>query len=175
MAKVSFTKLGLKVNQEIKTIEYNEQIIEVKQYLPINQKLELISNVINLSHDGNNNYSNPVRVDVYTALEVLDFYTNINFTDKQREDPTKIYDMFKGNGLLDKIIEAIPQEEYGSVMSGIYRSIDAVYTYHNSVLGILDAVATDYDNLNLDASQIRDAMNDPNSIGLLKNVLDKLG
>lgn len=175
MAKVSFTKLGLKVNQEIKTIEYNEQTIEVKQYLPINQKLELISNVINLSHDGNNNYSNPVRVDVYAALEVLDFYTNINFTDKQREDPTKIYDMFKGNGLLDQIIEAIPQEEYGSVMSGIYRSIDAVYTYHNSVLGILDAVATDYDNLNLDASQIRDAVNDPNSIGLLKNVLDKLG
>ena len=175
MAKVSFTKLGLKANQEIKTIEYNEQTIEVKQYLPINQKLELISNVINLSHDGNNNYSNPVRVDVYTALEVLDFYTNINFTDKQREDPTKIYDMFKGNGLLDKIIEAIPQEEYGSVMSGIYRSIDAIYTYHNSVLGILDAVATDYDNLNLDVSQIRNAMNDPNSIGLLKNVLDKLG
>ena len=175
MAKVSFTKLGLKANQEIKTIEHNEQNIEVKQYLPINQKLELISNVINLSHDGNNNYSNPVRVDVYTALEILDFYTNINFTDKQREDPTKIYDMFKGNGLLDQIIAAIPQEEYGSVMSGIYRSIDAVYTYHNSVLGILDAVATDYDNLNLDASQIRDAVNDPNSIGLLKNVLDKLG
>ena len=43
MAKVSLTKLGLKVNQDIKTIEFNEQIIEVKQYLPINNKLELIN------------------------------------------------------------------------------------------------------------------------------------
>ena len=51
MAKVSLTKLGLKVNQDIKNIEFNEQIVEVKQYLPVNDKLELISNVINLAHD----------------------------------------------------------------------------------------------------------------------------
>ena len=38
MAKVSFTKLGLKTNQEVKTIEWNEQIIEIKQYLPIEKK-----------------------------------------------------------------------------------------------------------------------------------------
>ena len=175
MAKVSFTKLGLKVNQEIKVIEWNEQKIEVKQYLPINQKLELISNVINLSHDGQNNYSNPVRVDVYTALEVIDAYTNINFTEKQREDPTKIYDLLKSNGVLDAIIDSIPEVEYSSLINGIYRSIDAVYTYHNSVLGILEAVSTDYENLNLDMNNVKEAMGDPNSVLLLKDVLDKLG
>ena len=175
MAKIAFTKLGLKANQEVRVIEWNEQKIEVKQYLPINQKLELISNVINLSHDGQNNYSNPVRVDVYTALEVIDAYTNINFTEKQREDPTKIYDLFHGNGLLTAIIEAIPEAEYVSVINGIYRSIDAIYTYHNSVLGILEAVSTDYENIDLDLTKIQDAIKDPNSIGLLRNVLDKLG
>jgi hypothetical protein len=51
MAKISFTKLGLKVNQEIKTIEYNGQIIEVKQYLPIQDKLQLISDIINQAMD----------------------------------------------------------------------------------------------------------------------------
>jgi hypothetical protein len=175
MAKVAFTKLGLKVNQEVRVIEWNEQKIEVKQYLPINEKLELISNVINLAHDGKNNYSNPVRVDVYTALEVIDAYTNINFTEKQREDPTKIYDLFHGNGLFTAIIEAIPEAEYVSVINGIYRSIDAIYTYHNSVLGILDAVSTDYENIDLDLSQLQEAIGNPENIGLLRNVLDKLG
>ena len=47
MAKVAFSKLGLKVNQDIKTIEFNGQNIEVKQYLPIQDKLRLISNIIN--------------------------------------------------------------------------------------------------------------------------------
>jgi hypothetical protein len=54
MAKVSLTKLGLKVNQDIKTISFNGQEIEVKQYLPVNEKLILIGNIINASHDDNN-------------------------------------------------------------------------------------------------------------------------
>ena len=66
MAKISLTKLGLKVNQDIKNVEFNEQIIEVKQYLPVNEKLELISNVINLAHD-ENNFSNPVKVSIFTT------------------------------------------------------------------------------------------------------------
>ena len=175
MAKLGFTKLGLKLNQEIKVIEYNEQKIEIKQYLPINQKLELISNVINLAHDGVNNYSNPVKVDVFAALEIIDAYTNINFTEKQREELTKTYDLLKGNGLIDLIIDSIPENEYTSVMNGIYRSIDAIYTYHNSVLGILEAVSSDYDNLNLDATSIKEALGDPNNMRLLRDVLGKLG
>jgi hypothetical protein len=42
MAKIAFTKLGLKPNKEIKTIVWNEQTIEVMQYLPVNDKLELM-------------------------------------------------------------------------------------------------------------------------------------
>ena len=104
MAKVSLTKLGLKVNQDIKTIEFNEQSIEVKQYLPINDKLELIANVVNASHD-ENNFANPVKISVFTTLEIMYAYTNINFTDKQKENEYKVYDTLKSNGLLDKILE----------------------------------------------------------------------
>ena len=54
MAKIAFTKLGLKPNKEIKTITWGDQEIEIKQYLSANEKLEMISNVINLSADDNN-------------------------------------------------------------------------------------------------------------------------
>jgi hypothetical protein len=46
MAKISFSKLGLSKNTEIKNFEYNGQNIEVKQYLPIQDKLKLIGDVI---------------------------------------------------------------------------------------------------------------------------------
>ena len=59
MAKIGFIKLGLKPNNEIQYIEFNEQMIEVKQYLPVEEKLELITKVLELSHDSNN-FSNPV-------------------------------------------------------------------------------------------------------------------
>ena len=58
MAKLSFTKLGLKPNSEIVNIVYGDLTIEVKQYLPVEEKLEIITNVLELSHDSNN-FSNP--------------------------------------------------------------------------------------------------------------------
>lgn len=174
MAKVSFTKLGLKLNQEVKTMEWNEQIIEVKQYLPINKKLELISNVINLSVD-ETNFANPVKVKVYLSLEIIEAYTNINFTEKQKDDICKLYDLFNSNGLIKVIIDEIPQEEYDELVKGTWDSVDAIYDYRNSLLGILESAASDYSNLSLDATDIQQKLADPNNMTLLKDVLAKLG
>lgn len=174
MAKIGFIKLGLKPNNKIVNIEFNEQIIEVKQYLPVEEKLELITNVLELSHDSNN-FSNPIKVQVYTALEMIDKYTNISFTEKQKENPTKLYDLLNGNGLLEKIIDAVPQIEYDELIHGIYDTINAVYSYQNSVLGILDTISQDYSNLNLDATEIQKKLADPENMALLKNIMTKLG
>ena len=174
MAKVSLTKLGLKVNQDVKDIEFNGHIIEVKQYLPVNDKLELIGNVINSAHD-ENNFSNPVKVSVFTTLEIMYAYTNINFTEKQKEDPTKLYDMLISSGFACEVFRAIPKEEYHEIVSGVEDSIEAIYTYRNSVLGILDNITNDYDGMNLDATNIYNKLADPDNMDLIKQVLTKLG
>lgn len=174
MAKIGFTKLGLKSNNEIQTIEFNEQIIEVKQYLPVEEKLELITNVLQLSHD-QNNFSNPIKVQVYTALEMINKYTNISFTEKQKENPTKLYDLLNGNGLLEKIIEVIPQTEYDEVIAGVYNTIDAVYSYQNSVMGILENVSQDYNNIKFDIDEIQKQLANTENMELLKDIVTKLG
>ena len=174
MAKVSLTKLGLKVNQDVKNIEFNEQNIEVKQYLPINEKLELISSVINSAAD-ENNFSNPVKENVFLTLEILYHYTNINFTDKQKEDPVKLYDLVVSSGLVNKVTDLIPEEELDEVINGVAQSVKAIYTYKNSALGILESISQDYSALNLDATEIQQKLADPDNMALLKQVLNKLG
>lgn len=174
MAKLSFTKLGLAHNKAVKTINYNGQNIEVKQYLPVNEKLELISSVINLSAD-ENNFANPVKVSVFAVLEIISVYTNISFTEKQKDDPCKLYDLLVGNGLSTMIMEAIPTEELAELLVGIDDSITAVYNYRNSIMGILEAVQTDYNGLSLDAQNIQTAIADPKNLALLKDVMTKLG
>lgn len=174
MAKLAFTKLGLKVNDEIKTIEFNEQVIEVKQYLPVNEKLEVIAEVLNNSAD-DNNFANPVKVDVYTAIAVLEAYTNISFTEKQKENVTKLYDIVVSTGFYNRVIEAIPYEEINSLTVAINDTINAFYRYRNSVLGILENISADYSNLNLDASAIQQKLADPENMELLRSILSKLG
>lgn len=174
MAKVSFTKLGLKKNEEVGILHINEQDIEVKQYLPINEKLELISSVINSAAD-ENNFSNPVKENVFLTLEILYHYTNINFTDKQKEDPVKLYDLVVSSGLVNKVTDLIPEEELDEVINGVAQSVKAIYTYKNSALGILESISQDYSALNLDATEIQQKLADPDNMALLKQVLTKLG
>ena len=167
MAKLAFSKLGLKVNNDVKTVEFNEQTIEVKQYLPVNDKLELISNVINSSAD-DNNFANPVKISIFTTLEILYHYTNLTFTEKQKEDPAKLYDIVISADLVKEVVNAIPEEEYEEIISGISESVNAIYDYRNSIFGILDTITADYSNLNLDATNIQKALADPNNMDLLK-------
>lgn len=174
MAKVAFTKLGLKTNQDKTIVKFNEQDIEVEQYLPINEKLALISRVLNQSAD-ENNFANPIKIDIYLTLEILFAYTNINFTDKQKEDVTKLFDLVTSSGLVDVIFPAIPQNEYEALAYGVKTSADAIYTYKNSVMGLLEAISTDYSNLDMDATQIQQKLADPENMELLRNVLTKLG
>ena len=42
MAKLAFSKLGLKNNNQVVNINYNEQAIEVKQYISVNDKLKFV-------------------------------------------------------------------------------------------------------------------------------------
>ena len=175
MAKVAFTKLGLTKNQEVKNLSWNEQTIEVKQYLPISDMLEIVASIVNRAHDGESNFSNPIKVDIYTTLEILFNYTNINFTDKQKEDILKLYDLVIGSGLYNEVLRLIPEEEYNRLVEAIDKTITAVYAYQNSVMGVLDNVIQDYSNLDIDANNIYQHLADPKNMEFLKSVLTKLG
>ena len=174
MAKVSFTKLGLKKKEEIKNITINDQVIEVKQYLPISDKINIITNVIENSAD-DNNFANPVKVEVFANLEIMYAYTNISFTDKQKENPTKLYDLLEENGIIAEVIAAIPENEYALLLGWIDETIEAFYTYRNSVMGIMEQISTDYSNLSLDATEIQQKLADPQNLELLKSIMTKLG
>lgn len=174
MAKISFTKLGLKVNSGVKTINWGDQAIEVKQYLPINEKLELISNVLNACSEEEKFY-NMGKFEVYFTLEVIYHYTNINVTDKQKEDVCKLYDVFVSSGLYDEIVNHIDKVEIKFLYDTALDSIKSIYAYSNSVMGILDTISTDYKNLDLDAAKIQAQLADPDNLELLKGVLSRLG
>lgn len=174
MAKIPFTKLGLTKNTEVASFEWNGQTVEVKQYLPIQEKMDLIATVLNNCQD-DNNFINEAKMALFMDLEIAYRYTNINFTEKQKEDPAKLYDLLAGSGLFDDIFTVLPQREYKSIVMWLGKTAEHIYNYRNSIYGILDAMNTDYSNLELDAETLKEKIADPNSLTLLKDVLTKLG
>lgn len=174
MAKISFTKLNLHKNDEVASFEWNDQTIEVKQYLPIQEKMDLISSVLNQCQD-ENNFINEAKLSLFMDLEMVFKYTNINFTEKQKEDPAKLYDLLAGSGLFDEIFHCVPESEYKCIAIWLNKTAEHIYSYRNSIYGILDAMNTDYNNLELDAEALKQKIADPDSLELLKGVLTKLG
>ena len=175
MAKVTFNKLNLTKNTEIKNIDINENIIEVKQYLPVEEKLKLISYIVNMAHDEDYNFSNPVKVEVFAGIGIIKYYTNITFTEKQLENPAKIYDLLNWSNVIENGGAAIPSNEYNEIRAGIEDTIKSIYQYQNSALGILDTIGQDYSDLNLEADTINEKLSNPDNMKLLRDVLAKLG
>ena len=155
MAKIAYSKLGLNkmVNKDPIIIEFNNQQIEVAQYLPIEKKLDLISDIINSSLD-DNTYYNPCKIEIFMLTKIIEAYTNLTITDKQKEDIFKFYDQLVASGFAEKVMDNIPIEDYSFIHESVVKTIKNIYKQKNSALGILESISTDYSNLNLDASEI---------------------
>ena len=176
MAKIAYSKLGLNkmINKDPRIIDFNGQDIEIIQYLPIEKKLELITDIINQSLD-DNNYYNPCRIEIFKTIEIILAYTNLSITEKQKEDVFKLYDSFVASGFAKLVLENIPVEDYNFIYNSVIKTIKNIYKYRNSALGILESISADYSALDLDASEIQQKLNDPNNMDLLRAVLSKLG
>ena len=175
MAKIGLTKLGLKKNTNLIQLNWNDQIIEIKEYLPIQEKLDLIGRIVNKSLD-DNNFVNPARLNIFMTLELFYTYTNINFTDKQKEDFLGLYDLLVSSGLRDAVFEKLYEyKEYQYISDTCEAVINEVYKYKNSALGILQAVSQDYNNLDLDADKIKEKIANKENVEFLKEVMDKMG
>jgi hypothetical protein len=108
-------------------------------------------------------------------LLVIEKYTNITFTEKQKEDPAKLFDLITSSNLWDLIVMNLNANDYGMLLKYIRESISSYYDYHNSIFGILDSINNDYNNLNFDATQIQKALENPEDMALLRDILSKLG
>ena len=142
MAKVPFTKLSLSKNNEIKQLEWKEQKIEIKQYLPIAEKLNLIARIVNFSVDEHVFY-NPCKIEIFELIEIIFAYTNINLTEKQSEDILKLYDLLFSSGFANKVKENIPKEELEYINIGVWNVINEIYRYRDSAMGIMEQITTD--------------------------------
>lgn len=176
MAKVSFSKLGVKPNNDVEEVKFGNATIEIKQYLPMGDKIQLIERVVNAAAPSSGDrIINWAYVNVMIDLLLVEYYSNISFTDKQKEDIYKFYDNLFGSGLGDLIVDAIPEDELDWIVENVNLIIESVFTYKTSAMGIFEGISDDYKNLDLNADDIRAKLADRNGVEFLQEVLDKMG
>lgn len=129
--KASFANMKLKLDTSVQSFDFKGQKIEVLRYLPTQDKYDLL--MVTLQKAFENGIYNEFKLNVFFELHLVYMYTNISFTEKQREDELKIYDLLKSNGFFDKFFAVFNEKEYNELFEQLNEIKKSMITNQNSI------------------------------------------
>lgn len=138
---ISYANMKLKPVTTTHKFEWNGNEIEVLDYLPIEDKYDLI--MITLQKSLEDGYYNPIKIDEFFHLHLIYMYTNINFTEKQKEDEHKLYDSLKSNGLIDAFIEQMNEFDYSELFNMLDDTKKELTEYRRSTSALIQSLVSD--------------------------------
>lgn len=139
--KVSYANMKLKTNTTVNTFEFCGQKIEVLKYLPAADKYDLLMITLQKSLEGN--IYNEFKLNLFFELNLVYMYTNISFTEKQREDEFKLYDTLRSNGFFELFYEALDDKEYEELFDQIAELKTTMEKSKSSIAGIISNIIED--------------------------------
>ena len=139
--KVSYANMKLKMNTDVNTFDFGGQKIEVLKYLPAQDKYDLL--MITLQKSLENGIYNDFKLNFYFELNLVYMYTNISFTEKQREDEFKIYNNLKSNGFFELFYQALDENEYNELFTQLNTIRKEKTKENRSVTSIINKFIND--------------------------------
>lgn len=91
---------------EEKEITIGKLTFKVKPYLSVEDRTQIMQLAVQEAWE--DDHVNDVKMEAYADVFAIIYCTNIEFTDEEKADPIKIYDELQNAGLLEKIIEVLP-------------------------------------------------------------------
>lgn len=163
----------LAVGEPITAVEVVPGVtIEVSQYLPIEEKAALVQEVVNASIDEQTGCFSPVRVNVYFAIGMLIHYCKMSFED---ENIIEAYDLLEQNGVIDKVLAAIPDEERGFIETLVNDTIEDISRYNSSLAGMISAMSDNANNLDGTISDILEKIKNREGMEMLAEIKNMVG
>ena len=122
-------------------ITFKDKEIKVLKYLPSIEKYNLLNTTLLQSID-DTVIINEYKLDMFFNINLAIAYTNIVFSKEEQDmELSDLYDKFKISGLLDMIIDAIPDDEYATLYSSLASNKEEYVSERKSVsYGIANAI-----------------------------------
>lgn len=135
---IPFNKISLKSEVIVDKINYNGIELELRK--PTTKDIyDLI--MITLQKADVGGVYNPFLLDVYFHLNLIYAYTKINFSDDDREDEFELYDKLNNSGLMQMVIDAIP--EYSKLQRFVEDTVNAQSKYRSTIASAISQAITE--------------------------------
>ena len=137
---MKFKELNLLKNTQTIEIKINDQVVNVKTYLPISDKIDLIQ--VALQKAEQDGIYNEMKLDAYFHLNIIYLYTDIEFDEEDREDELKLYDILEANKVILPVLGAIGQE-YGELVQYLEKMKGESLAYKNTAAAVMRSIIQD--------------------------------
>ena len=169
MAKI--TDFNLVFEPNINNVNIKDIKVNIYKNIQFNRRLEMLSDIINESAD-DTKYYNIGKLKIFFTLFTVQYYTDIEM---EFDNPTETYDCLIHSGVYDSIVAIIYAKEVEENWDLLLDTIEIIYKYDDYISEIIDPLSNNYKKLELDANAIHDSLADPGTLGLLKDIMTKLG
>ena len=130
----------LQLNLPSDTIKL-ENGIQITKYLPLSDKLDLIQIALQKSEE--DGIYNDILLDAYFHLNIIYLYTNLQFSQQEREDELALYDLLEANGIIDMVLIHMDENEYQVLENYIQQMKEEKLMYGNSAAAVLRSIIRD--------------------------------
>lgn len=138
---MKYTELNLKINKEKNIVVVNDKQIEVLQYLPIEDKIDLID--IALQKSFINGVYNEMLLDAYFYLYIIFMYTNLEFTEEEKANELELYNQLESSGAIIDILAGMDEDEYEYLETSLKTAKEAREKYGMSAAALLQSFIQD--------------------------------
>lgn len=139
---MKYSDMDLKINNKTNTVQINDNLtIEVLQYLPIEDKIDLIEIALQKAEEGG--IYNELKLDMYFNLYLVYMYSNLEFTDEEKEDEYKLYNELESNEIINHVIAGMDEVEYQHLLDYLHIMQVNNEHYKSSVSALLQTVIHD--------------------------------
>lgn len=132
---MEYKELGLSKKTELKEFNWEGNKIYITKYLPIESKYDIV--MITLQESLEDKIYNPIKLDMCFHVNLVLMYTDLVFTDEEKQDISKLYDEMKSTGFLNEFLKHIDEEEYKEMQEDIENISQLLMKYNMSAAGIL--------------------------------------
>lgn len=133
---------NLKTKDEITTILFGDNNLEinVKKYLPISDKIDLVQ--IALQKAEEDGVYNQIKLDMFFHLNIIYLYTDIEISQEEREDEYILYDILESNDIIDQVVAAIGSD-YRELKDYLIEMMSDTLNYKNTAAAVLTRIIQD--------------------------------
>lgn len=149
---MNYSDLKLKINTDFNIVSVLPGCnINVLKYVSIEEKNDIIQ--LALQESDENGLFNLFKLKMFFALYTVYTYADIEFTEEEKDDPTKLYDELKSSGVLDAIFGAIEKTEYDDLVTILEKTMKVRLEHRNTIASVLNNFV---ENLPVNANAAKD-------------------